>query len=202
VSVPDPLAIATRNAHKLREIARICSAWPTTWVTVRSDPSRPWPEVEETGATYLDNALLKARATAEALRVPAVADDSGIEVDALGGEPGPRSARYAGEGATDEDNLRQLVRAIKGVPSSGRTARYRCVAAVAWPDGRDVHVEGTCEGLLAAKPRGDAGFGYDPIFVPAGWDATIAQLTDDEKDRISHRGRAFRALKDLLASSE
>lgn len=119
MSVPDPLAIATRNAHKLREIARICSAWPTTWVTVRSDPSLPWPDVEETGATYLDNALLKARATAEALGISAVADDSGIEVDALGGEPGPRSARYAGDGATDEDNLRQMVRAIKGVPSSG-----------------------------------------------------------------------------------
>ncbi|MEX2275314.1 MAG: RdgB/HAM1 family non-canonical purine NTP pyrophosphatase [Actinomycetota bacterium] len=202
MAVPDPIAVATGNAHKLREIARICAGWPTTWITLQTDPSAAWPEVEETGATYLDNARLKAHATARALGLAAIADDSGIEVDALGGEPGPRSARYAGDRATDQDNLRQLVRAIKGVPSSGRSARYRCVAVTAWPDGREVHAEGTCEGLLIAKPRGTAGFGYDPLFVPAGWDLTIAELTDADKDRISHRGRAFRALKDLLAPSE
>ncbi|MEX0754864.1 MAG: RdgB/HAM1 family non-canonical purine NTP pyrophosphatase [Actinomycetota bacterium] len=202
MAVPDPLAIATRNTHKLREIARICPDWPTSWRTIATHPDDDWPDVEETGATYLDNALLKARATATALGIAAIADDSGIEVDALGGEPGPRSARYAGQDATDPDNLRQLLRAIKGVPSSGRTARYRCVAAVAWPDGREVHAEGTCEGLLATRPAGDGGFGYDPIFVPAGWDRTMAELTDPEKDRISHRGLAFRALKDLLTASE
>jgi len=202
MAVPDPLAIATGNEHKIREIVRICAGWPTTWVSVRSDPSMPWPDVEETGTTYLDNARLKAHATADALGLPAVADDSGIEVDALGGQPGPRSARYAGDRATDEDNLRQMIRAIKGVPSSGRSARYRCVAVLAWPDGREAHAEGVFEGLLVTKPRGDAGFGYDPIFVPAGWDVTVAELTDEDKDRISHRGRAFRSLKDVLGSSE
>ncbi len=197
MSVPSHLAVASRNPHKLREIARICAAWPVTWVTFESDP-RPWPDVEETGDTYLENALLKARAVAAALGLPAVADDSGIEVDALGGAPGPRSARYAGEDATAEQNLHQMLRALKGVPASGRTARYRCVAAVAMPDGKELHTEEICEGVVRREPRGAAGFGYDPVFVPAGWDLTMAELTDEQKDRISHRGRAFRALGELL----
>ncbi len=194
---PPQLAVASRNVHKLREIARICAAWPVTWVTVETDP-RPWPDVEETGDTYLQNALLKARAVAAALGLPAVADDSGIEVDALGGAPGPRSARYAGEDATDEQNLHQLLRALKGVPGSGRTARYRCVAALALPDGTQIHAQEVCEGALRRQPAGTGGFGYDPVFEPAGWDRTMAELTDQDKDRVSHRGRAFRALAELL----
>jgi XTP/dITP diphosphohydrolase len=197
MAVPPRIAIASRNAHKLREIERICAAWPTEFVTVRTD-RREWPEVEETGDTYLENALLKARAVAAALDLPALADDSGIEVDALGGGPGPRSARYSGDAATDEQNLRQLIRATKGIPAGGRTARYRCVAALALPDGDEVHAEATCEGTLIGAPRGAAGFGYDPIFVPVGWDATMAELTDEQKDRVSHRGRALRALAELL----
>ena len=193
--------MASRNAHKLREIERICADWPTRWVTVQTDP-RDWPEVEETGETYLENALLKARAIAEALGTSALADDSGIEVDALGGAPGPRSARYAGVGATDERNLAALIRALAGVPGPGRTARYRCVAAIAWPGGPEAWAEGTCEGSLITKPRGASGFGYDPIFVPAGWEETMAELTDQQKDRISHRGRALRELKDRLSSPD
>jgi XTP/dITP diphosphohydrolase len=196
---PADLAVASRNVHKLREIARICVDWPVVWVTVEND-AREFPDVEETGDTYRENALLKARAVSAALGLAAIADDSGIEVDALGGAPGPRSARYAGEDATDEQNLRQLVRALAGIPASGRTARYRCVAAIAWPDGREVLAEATSEGTLIAKPRGESGFGYDPIFVPAGWDRTMAELADEEKDRISHRGRAFRELADVLRS--
>jgi XTP/dITP diphosphohydrolase len=199
MTFPTELAVASRNAHKLREIARICAAWPVAWVTVESDP-REFPEVEESGDTYLENALLKAHAVSEALGLPALADDSGIEVDALGGAPGPRSARYAGEDATDEQNLRQLVRSLAGIPGSGRSARYRCVVAVAWPDGREVHAEATSEGTLLAKPRGTRGFGYDPIFVPAGWDRTMAELADEEKDRISHRGRALRELAEVLGA--
>jgi XTP/dITP diphosphohydrolase len=196
---PAELAVASRNAHKLREIARICAAWPVIWTTVESDP-REFPDVEETGDTYLENALLKARAVSEALGLPALADDSGIEVDALGGAPGPRSARYAGEGATDGQNLRRLVQSLAGIPGSGRTARYRCVAVVAWPGGPEVHAEATSEGTLITKARGERGFGYDPIFVPAGWDRTMAELTDGEKDRISHRGRALRELAELLGA--
>jgi XTP/dITP diphosphohydrolase len=199
MSFPDRIAIASRNDHKLREIGRICADWPVGWLT-DADLEGTWPDIEETGDTYLENALLKARAVAAAFQVPALADDSGIEVDALGGGPGPRSARYAGEGATDERNLQALMRAVAGVPGAGRTARYRCVAAIAWPDGRELHTEGVCEGALVGKRRGSGGFGYDPIFVPVGWDRTMAELTADEKDRISHRGRAFRALREALGA--
>jgi XTP/dITP diphosphohydrolase len=199
VAFPARIAIASRNAHKLREIGRICADWPVEWLTVENHEG-PWPDVEETGSSYLENALLKARAGAAALGEPALADDSGIEVDALGGRPGHRSARFAGEDATDERNLEELIRALKGVPGPGRTARYRCVAVLALPDGRELHAEGICEGTLGRKPRGTRGFGYDPVFVPAGWDRTIAELTDEEKDRISHRGRALRALRESVAA--
>ena len=198
MALPPRTAIATHNAHKLRELGRICADWPVAWLTVENHDPAAFPDVEETGATYLENATLKARAVAEAAGVPAIADDSGIEVDALGGRPGVRSARYAGEIATDEDNLRLLMKALKGIPNAGRTARYRCVAVLATPQGDIVHTEGRCEGTLVAKRRGERGFGYDPIFVPEGWEETMAELTDAQKDRISHRGRAFRALRELL----
>jgi XTP/dITP diphosphohydrolase len=197
--LPERLAIASRNAHKLREILAICTDWPVEWVTAESHPG-PWPDVDEPHDTYLENALVKARAVAGVVGIAAMADDSGLEVDALGGAPGPRSARYAGAGATDERNRRMLLGVLKGVPGPGRTGRFRCVAAVAWPDGREIWSEGVCEGSLATKPRGTGGFGYDPIFVPAGWDLTMAELEPREKHRISHRGRALRALRELLAA--
>jgi XTP/dITP diphosphohydrolase len=199
VAFPPRIAIGSRNAHKLREIRRICADWPVTWLTV-DDHQGPWPDVDETGSTYLENARLKGVAGAAALGVPTLADDSGIEVDALGGRPGPRSARFAGDDATDEHNLKELIRALKGVPTSGRTARYRCVALLAHPDGSEIQAEGVCEGTLIGKPRGSRGFGYDPIFVPAGWDRTMAELSDEEKDRISHRGLALRALRELVST--
>jgi XTP/dITP diphosphohydrolase len=191
---PPRIVVATGNAHKVREILRICRDWPVDWIT-----DAAMPEVEETGRTYLENALLKATAAATVTGEAALADDSGIEVDALGGGPGPRSARYAGRGATDDANLRALLRALAGIPRAGRTARYRAVAVLAGPGGEEVHAEGTCEGIIGTKPRGTGGFGYDPIFEPVGWDRTMAELAPEEKDRISHRGRAFRALRDLLA---
>ena len=189
---PARLVIASRNPGKIREIEAICADWPVEWVTA------DWPDVEETGRTYLENASLKARTVAAATGDAALSDDSGIEVDALGGAPGPRSARYAGETATDDQNLRALLAAIAGVPAGGRTARYRAVALVAWPDGRELSAEGVCEGVLRAKPRGTGGFGYDPIFEPIGWERTMAELSSEEKDRISHRGRALRALRSRL----
>ena len=194
--VPDRLVIASRNAGKVREIRRICADWPSELLTFEDVD---WPDVEETEDTYLGNALLKARAVAEATGVAALADDSGIEVDALGGKPGPRSARFAGEDASDAENLTALLRAIAGVPAGGRTARYRAVAVVAWPGGEAVHAEATCEGTIAKKPRGDGGFGYDPAFLPEGWDRTMAELAPEEKDRISHRGRSLRAVRERLA---
>jgi XTP/dITP diphosphohydrolase len=201
MALPARIALATRNAHKLRELRRICADWPVEWVSVENHDPNAFPDVEETGETYLDNAALKARAVADALGMPAMADDSGIEVDALGGKPGPRSARYAGEDASDEQNLAALIQAIRGIPASGLTARYRCVAALAMPGGRLVHTDGICEGTLRTRPSGNRGFGYDPIFVPVGRDRTMAELADEEKDRISHRGRAFRALRELVVET-
>jgi XTP/dITP diphosphohydrolase len=196
MSFPDQLVLATRNPGKVREIKAICADWPVEWITFEEVE---WPEVEETGITYLDNALLKARSVADVTGEAALADDSGLEVDALGGAPGPRSARYAGIEANDAENLRALVRAVAGVPRPGRTARYRAVAVVVWPGGRHVWAEGDCEGLLRTNAAGSGGFGYDPIFEPLGWDRTMAEIDPEEKDRISHRGRALRALREILA---
>lgn len=198
MSFPPRLAIASQNPHKLRELGRVCVDWPVAWVTVRTHDG-PWPDVDEPHDSYRENALAKAREVARALGVPAIADDSGIEVDALAGGPGPRSARFAGEGATDAENLAKLLAEIRAAEPAQRTARYRCVAAIAWPDGRELSAEGVCEGTLVAVPRGARGFGYDPAFVPEGESRTMAELGDDEKDAISHRGRAFRALRELLA---
>ena len=199
MALPPRIALATRNAHKIRELTRICADWPVMLVTAENHDPAAFPDVDETGETYLDNAILKAAAVARSLGMPALADDSGIEVDALGGGPGPRSARYAAPDASDERNLAELIRAVRGIPAAGLTARYRCVAVFAEPGAKEVaHAEGICEGTLVTKPRGTDGFGYDPIFVPVGWDRTMAELSPEEKDRISHRGRAFRALRELV----
>lgn len=200
MAFPPRIAIASRNAGKIREILQICADWPVEWVT-HPDDSVVWPEVEETGDTYLQNAQLKAHAVAVSLGTPGLADDSGIEVDALGGAPGVRSARFAGPEATDQDNLRLLIERVARVPEVERTARYRCVAVCAGPGGDQTGAHGTCEGTLILEPRGSGGFGYDPIFVPAGERRTMAELTDEEKNAISHRGRAFRALGEKLAGS-
>jgi XTP/dITP diphosphohydrolase len=202
VGFPPRLALATKNPGKIREVLDICADWPIRWLLATDRAADAWPAIEETGRTYLDNALLKARAVASVAGVPAVADDSGIEVDALRAEPGPRSARFAGPTATDQDNLRLLIDRVRDVAPEDRTARYRCVAACAWPDGREVWAEGDCQGLLILEPRGSGGFGYDPIFVPEGEEhRTMAQLSAEEKNAISHRGRALRVLGDILDST-
>src|SRR5438093_9258876 len=154
MTLPPRIAIATKNPHKIRELSRICADWPVEWATVANRDPASFPDVEETGETYLDNAVLKARAVADALGMPALADDSGIEVDALGGKPGPRSARFAGERASDEQNLVALMRAVAGIPGGGRTARYRCVAAIAWPDGLERPGGEVWEGMPVGKRRG------------------------------------------------
>jgi XTP/dITP diphosphohydrolase len=182
------LILSTRNAHKLREFEPLMA------------PHRVLPlpdEVElppETGATFAENAMTKARAAAEATGRVAIADDSGIAAEALGGRPGVYSARYAGEHASDEENLQKL---LDEVPGDGdRRVAYVCALAYAEPGGASHLVEGRCEGTLAHEPRGDGGFGYDPAFIPADREdgRTMAELTPGEKDAISHRGRAARAL--------
>ena len=200
MTFPARLAVASKNAHKLREIARICADWPVEWVTADNHPG-PWPDVEEPFATYLENALVKARTVAGRFDMAAIADDSGIEVDALHGAPRPRTARFAGVHADDAGNLSKLLGDLREVELDRRTARYRCVVVLAWPDGREVWTEGTCEGRIVDDTRGQRGFGYDPAFVPEGETRTMAELADEEKDRISHRGRALRAMRDRLAAS-
>jgi XTP/dITP diphosphohydrolase len=186
------LVLATRNEHKVRELSRLLPEHELV----------PLPEhVElppETGETYADNAAIKARAAREATGADAIADDSGIEAAALDGRPGVFSARYAGERATDEENLAKLLREV---PDDGdRRVTYVCVIAFAGADGEEAFFAGRCEGTLAREPRGSGGFGYDPAVVPSERDdgRTVAELTSEEKDAISHRRRAARALANWL----
>lgn len=181
------VALATKNPGKVREIASIIA--PSGVELIGPDPA--WIPPEETEPDYAGNALLKVRSLVALMDIPCLADDSGIEVELLGWGPGPRSARFAGETATDEQNLRKLIDAIRD--SEVRRARYRCVAVLAGV-GDEILVEQTVEGHLITQPRGTGGFGYDPIFVPDGDTRTMAELTPEEKDAISHRGKAFRAL--------
>ena len=190
---PPPLLLATRNEHKLRELARLLPG--VALEPLPADLESP----EETGTSYADNALIKARAAAQATGRVAIADDSGIEATALGGAPGVRSARYAGERATDGENLAKL----RAEVPAGTALRYVCVIARVAPDGAEQLFEGTCQGTMAPTGRGSRGFGYDPIFLPDDPSAggrTMAELADDEKDAISHRGRAARALLAALGT--
>jgi XTP/dITP diphosphohydrolase len=183
------LVLATRNAHKAREFGALLA--PHEIEPLPAEVKLP----PETGETFEENALGKARAAAAALGRPAIADDSGIAAEALGGGPGVRSARYAGEQATDAENLAKLLREAP----AGSRAAYVCALAYVTPEGEEHVVVGRCSGTLAAQPRGTGGFGYDPAFVPDDGDGrTMAELTPEEKDAISHRGRAARALLALL----
>lgn len=188
------VALASRNPGKLREIRTILAETGVPLQVVSADEFPGWEAPEETEPDYAGNALLKARSLASFAGVPALADDSGIEVDALGGGPGPRSARFAGENATDEENLAKLIGVIRDVAPGERTARYRCVAALVAPGGTETLAYGAVEGTLITEPRGSGGFGYDPIFVAVGETRTMSELSPEEKDGISHRGRAFRGL--------
>ena len=156
------------------------------------------PEVEETGSTFLENALLKARAVAAATGCLALADDSGLEVDALNGAPGVRSARFAGPGADDAERNRRLLQMLQGVPPERRTARYVAAIAIADPAGEARTTAATCEGAIAPSPRGEGGFGYDPIFLLPDRGLTMAEISPEEKNRISHRGRALQQARGIL----
>lgn len=186
--------LATANPDKAREIQAILGD-----AVVLLPRPESVPEVEETGTTLLENARLKARALAEATGRPAIADDTGLEVDYLGGRPGVYSSRFAGESATYAANVEKLLVELTGIEEAGRTARFRTVAIARWPDGTEVSAEGVIDGSIAVSARGTAGFGYDPVFVPAGEGGrTFAEMAPEEKDRVSHRGRAFRALAEEL----
>lgn len=186
--------LATRNAGKVREMQRLFAEAGMDAEVIGLDAFPHLEDVEETGATFEENALLKARYAAKESGVPAIADDSGICVDALNGMPGIYSARWSGAHGNDRANLELLLSQISHVPPERRTAQFRCAVALVYPDGRELVVEGRMDGRVIDAPRGDGGFGYDPIFCADGSDRTSAELTPAEKDAVSHRGKAMRAL--------
>jgi len=190
------LVLATANRAKARELQALLGGIPYRVLDLSDFPLLTLPaEGEE---SYEDNALLKARAVAGATRTLALADDSGIEVDAFGGRPGVLSARYGGEGLNDEDRWRLMLRELRDVPPTQRTARYRCVVALCSPDGREATTEGVVDGLILDAPRGDGGFGYDPIFYYPSLDATFAEVTAEAKHAVSHRGQAMAKARRIL----
>jgi XTP/dITP diphosphohydrolase len=192
------LVLATANSHKTEEMRQVLSAFGIELLPRPNDV----PEVDETAGTLEGNALLKAHALAGATGVAAIADDTGLFIDALGGEPGVYSARYAGEGATFEDNVKKVLDELKGVDAPERSARFRTVIALAYPDGEAWWVDGVVEGTILPDRRGERGFGYDPIFAPIGAEGrSLAELSPDEKNAISHRGNALRAFAEKLRRS-
>ena len=199
----DTVVLATRNAGKLRELARILGAQDSGGAQIRLaglDEFPGAPDVPETGATFEENALLKARAIASYTGLPAVADDSGLCVDALSGMPGVLSARWAGAHGDDQANLELVLAQLADVPDARRGAQFVCAAALVVPGTREWVVTGRVEGRLIRSPSGSGGFGYDPIFLPDGFGQTTAEMTAEAKDAISHRGRAFRALAPFITT--
>lgn len=189
------IVLATRNAGKLAELSQLLAGIGVSLISV-ADVLPADFTVHEDGETFEANAVLKARAVCRATNLTALADDSGLEVDALGGRPGVRSARFAHDRATDAENNAALLRELEAVDDDARAARFRCVLALVSPWEDDVTlVEGRCDGGIARTPRGSGGFGYDPLFIVDGHDGrAMAELTEDEKNQVSHRGRAVRAL--------
>lgn len=190
------LVLATNNQDKIREIKQMLDDLPVTVMT--AEDFLEFPDPEETGATLEENAVLKAKAISEFCDMPALADDSGLEVDFLDGAPGVYSSRYAGENVTYRDNNEKLLRELSGVPNDKRTARFRCVIAIAWDKDNVETIEGKAEGIIAEDIAGREGFGYDPLFFypPAG--KRFSEMTLEEKNKISHRGLALQAVRKLL----
>lgn len=189
------IVVGTRNSGKVREIQTALADLPFAVVGL---PETDIPDVEETGTTFQENAILKARHYCQFTGEYCLADDSGLEVDALDGEPGVYSARYAGLDSTDAANNEKLLTVLKDVPPSGRTARFRSVLVLVGPDGSLLLVDGVCEGVILDEARGTGGFGYDPLFYMPSQGKTMAEMTIEEKNRISHRGNALNAFKHLV----
>jgi len=193
------IVLATRNKKKIEEIKRIVKDMPVTIYTLDDFPE--CPEVEEDGKTFEENAVKKAKAVSEYAKMPALADDSGLEVYALNNAPGVLSARYAGEGADDRGNTEKLLNELVTVPNDKRGGRFVCVIALAFPDGRVKTFSGSSEGKIGREQRGSNGFGYDPVFYPSGHNRTFAEMGDKEKDILSHRGMALGKLREYLLKS-
>jgi XTP/dITP diphosphohydrolase len=191
------LVIATRNRGKLAEYRELLAGLPVALHSL--DEYAGLPEVAETGSSFAENALLKARAAAAATGLTALADDSGLEVDYLDGAPGIYSSRYAGEGHDDSANNRKLLDALQNVPENQRRARFRCVIAIVAPRGGEYLSEGVCEGRITEAPRGESGFGYDPLFLIPSLERTFAELGAEAKNKISHRARAMQMAREMLS---
>jgi XTP/dITP diphosphohydrolase len=192
------IAAATKNAGKIKEIEKITKQYGMTVVSRDDAGVDPDLEIEENGSTFAENSLIKAKAVAELCGMPAVADDSGLMVDALQGAPGVRSARFAGEHGNDAKNNEKLLALMEDVPDEKRGAKFVCAVTLVFPDGKVISAEGECRGRIAREPKGSGGFGYDPLFVPDGYDKTFAELGADVKNKISHRSRALMRLAGLL----
>jgi len=190
------IVLATNNDDKICEIAHLLEGLPITILSRRD--YLEFPDPEESGTTLQENAMIKARAVAAFTGLPTLADDSGLEVDALSGAPGVHSSRYAGPAATYEDNCRKLVAALKGVPEGKRTARFRCVIAIAWDDTTIDTVEGQVEGYITEDMAGESGFGYDPVFYHPPSNKRFSQMTMPEKNGVSHRGLALAKARDVI----
>ncbi len=190
------IVLATRNKKKIEEIKRIVKDMPITIYTLNDFPD--CPDVKEDGNTFEENAVKKAMAVSKYTKMPALADDSGLEVYALGGAPGVLSARYAGEGADDRRNFEKLLSEMKLISDEKRGARFACCIALSFPDGKVETFMGYAEGRIGREPRGSKGFGYDPVFYPIGHNKTFAEMTDEEKDALSHRGTALKKLYEYL----
>ena len=188
------IVAATGNKHKIEEIESITKKFGMNVIT-KAEAGVGDLEVEETGTTFEENSLIKAEAIMKATGMPAIADDSGLEADALNGAPGVYSARFSGEGATDELNNAKLLKLMENIPDDERSARFVSVVTLCFPDGTVVAARGECPGTLRRSPRGDGGFGYDPLFVPVGYDKTYAEISAEEKNIISHRAKALGILR-------
>lgn len=194
------VVLATHNKKKLAELQRVLAEAAPDLTVLGLDDVDGYPEPEETERTFEGNALLKAHACVEQVRMPALADDSGIAVDALNGMPGVRSARWAGPGSSDDENNALLLRQLEDVPDGARQATFVCVMALVLPDGTEHLVRGEMPGSLAFEPQGYNGFGYDPIFVAEGYSCSTGALDPADKDAISHRGKAVRGMVDVIKS--
>ncbi|HET57749.1 MAG TPA: XTP/dITP diphosphatase [Deltaproteobacteria bacterium] len=190
------ILFASRNEGKIREAQAILGSSNVKLVSIRDFPDMP--EVVEDGKNFFENALKKAKTLSEFIGLPTIADDSGLEVDCLDGRPGVYSARYAGPDASDGDNIERLLEEMKGVQPEDRTAAFKCLLVLYETDGSFQYFEGVFEGSIAEAPSGTGGFGYDPVFIPAGANKTVAELDPETKNSISHRGRAFEKLKEYL----
>ncbi len=190
------IVIASKNRKKIEELKRILEGLNITILSVHDFPDLD--EVKEDGLTFDENALKKARYVCQKTGLPALSDDSGLEVEALEGRPGIKSARYAGDKASDEDNIKKLLKELAGIPSEKRNARFVCCIALVFPDGKEYLFWGYVNGKIADVPKGLYGFGYDPVFIPEGFQITFAEMEPHQKDKISHRKEALDKLRDFL----